>query len=356
MRWSLFCRVVDNFGDIGFAWRLAADLAGRGEDVRLVVDDASALAWMAPVGAPGVEVVDWQAATAATSDDVLVETFGCGLPDSVAADLSTLANRPVRVNVEHLSAELFAARSHGLPSPRLTADGEPLPTWYFYPGFTPETGGLLREPGLLRQRQDFGDGRAWLAARGIARGRQERCVSLFCYRNAAADALLDALADEPTLLLLTPGPATEQALALLGPGLRRGELRAVTLPALSQPEFDRLFWSCKLNFVRGEDSLVRALWAGSPFVWQAYVQDDRAHAAKVEAFLGWFLTGAPAGLASDLRRVFGAWNGLREPDTGGSMSLPDPGEWEQHCRLRRDQLAAQHELTGALLDFVASKR
>jgi uncharacterized repeat protein (TIGR03837 family) len=355
MRWSLFCRVVDNFGDIGFAWRLAADLAGRGEDVRLVVDDASALAWMAPAGAPGVEVVDWQAAKE-VSGDVLVETFGCGLPDSMAAELSALAKRPVRVNVEHLSAEPFVARSHGLPSPHFTAEGEPLPTWYFLPGFTPETGGLLREPALLQQRQAFGDGRAWLAARGIARGEHERCVSLFCYRNAATDALLGALAAEPTLLLLTPGPAIEQTLALLGPGLRRGALRAVSLPALSQPEFDRLLWSCELNFVRGEDSLVRALWAGVPFVWQAYVQDDHAHAVKVEAFLGWFLAGAPAGLASNLHRVFGAWNGLREPGPGGSMSLPDPGDWARHCRLRRDQLVAQHELTDALLNFVASKR
>ena len=86
------------------------------------------------------------------------------------------------------------------------------------------------------------------------------------------------------------------------------------------------------------------------------MQDDRAHAAKVEAFLDWFLAGAPAGLASDLRRLFAAWNSLLEPGPDGSISLPDPGEWTRHCRLRRDQLAAQHELTGALLDFVASKR
>ena len=56
MRWTLLCRVVDNFGDVGFAWRLAADLAARGERVRLAIDDARALAWLAPEGAAGVEV------------------------------------------------------------------------------------------------------------------------------------------------------------------------------------------------------------------------------------------------------------------------------------------------------------
>jgi len=61
MQWDLFCRVIDNFGDIGVCWRLAADLAGRGEAVRLWTDDAGALAWMAPQGAPGVQVCAWPA-------------------------------------------------------------------------------------------------------------------------------------------------------------------------------------------------------------------------------------------------------------------------------------------------------
>jgi len=355
MRWSLFCRVVDNFGDIGFAWRLAADLAGRGEAVRLAVDDARALAWMAPEGAAGVEVVVWDDATAAQSD-VLVETFGCGWPDAVAAQLASGALRPLCVNVEHLSAEAFVERSHGLPSPRFTAEGEPLPTWYFYPGFGEGTGGLLREPSLLQRRQAFGDGRAWLARRGLGRRDGERCVSLFCYRNAALESLLDALSAEPTLLLLTPGPASEQALVQLGPGLQRGRLRAALLPALTQDDFDRLLWSCDLNLVRGEDSLVRAIWAGAPFVWQAYVQDDAAHSAKLAAFVDRFLVDAPAGLAASLRRVFAAWNGLAGPATMRGIDWPDADAWAGHCRHWRDRLAARPDLGTELLGFVASKR
>src|SRR5205085_11787329 len=200
------------------------------------------------------------------------------------AGLPLGARRPVGVNVEPRSAEPFVARSHGSPSPRFTAAGEPLPSWFFYPGFEATTGGLLREPALLEQRRAFGDGRAWLARLGIERHAGERCVSLFCYADAPVDALLDALAAAPTLLLLTPGAAAERAAAALGADGRRGALRAVAVPPLTQPDFDRLLWSCDLNLVRGEDSLVRALWAGAPFVWQAYVQKDGAHRAKVEAF------------------------------------------------------------------------
>jgi hypothetical protein len=45
--WDVFCSVVDNHGDAGVCWRLAADLASRGIAVRLWIDDARALAWMA---------------------------------------------------------------------------------------------------------------------------------------------------------------------------------------------------------------------------------------------------------------------------------------------------------------------
>ena len=353
MRWSIFCRVVDNFGDIGFAWRLSADLAARGETVRLVADDRRALDWMAPAGAAGVEVLAWDDAAAASSD-VLVETFGCGFPDRVEAELTGGTQRAVCINVEHLSAEPFVERSHGLPSPCFSEAGEKHTTWFFYPGFSERTGGLPREPGLPQRQREFGDGREWLAAMGIERREAERCVSLFCYRNPALGVLLDKLGETPTLLLLTPGPATEQAVALLGPGLRRGALRAVCLPALPQPDFDRLLWSCDLNFVRGEDSWVRAIWAGVPFVWQIYPQDDGAHAAKLVAFLDRFLQGATAPLAAAVRATFAAWNGLG--DIRARLPLPDQTAWMLHCRLWREQLEAQPDLASNLLEFVASKR
>ena len=353
MLWTLLCRVVDNLGDVGFAWRLAADLAGRGEEVRLCVDDARALAWMAPGGMAGVEVVAWNDATALGSD-VLVETFGCGWPERVAAELTAQTARPVCVNVEHLSAEAFVVRSHGLPSPRFASDGTAIPSWFFYPGLAAGTGGLLREPGLLERRLAFGDGRAWLAGRSIERAQDERCIGLFCYPEAPVETLLDALSAAPTLILLAAGAATERALAALGPEGRRGRLRAVAMPPLAQEDFDRLLWSCDLNFVRGEDSLVRAFWAGAPWVWQAYRQQDGAHEAKIRALLDLYLADAPPALASDLRRLFQAWNGLGE---GGAPLLEgiDPDEWAAHSRRWRDRLAASVDLTSQLMAFVASK-
>jgi uncharacterized repeat protein (TIGR03837 family) len=354
MQWHLYCRVVDNFGDIGVAWRLAADLAGRGESVRLAVDDASALGWLAPEGAEGVAIVDWNAA-ATPAADVVVELFGGGLPDRVPAGAG--AREPVHVNVEHLSAEAYVERSHGLPSPRRTSAGHAFTTWYFYPGFTAGTGGLLREPALLKRRSDFTGGADGLAGLGVRARPGERLVSLFCYRNDAVAPLLRSLAAQPTLLLLTPGPASDQVGVELGATLSRGALRAVRLPYLTQAGFDRLLWSCELNFVRGEDSFVRAVWAGAPFVWQLYPQDDGAHGAKLEAFLDRYLAAAPAELGSALRALFRRWNGI----TSGAIELAPAGTalhsaWVGHAAQWRNALAGQADQVSRLLGFVATKR
>ena len=211
MRFDVFCQVIDNFGDVGVCWRLAADLAARGHAVRLWVDDASALAWMAPHGAPGVEVRPWpQAAPADGPGDVVIEAFGCEIaPGFIAACAGTESaggrnglKTPVWINLEYLSAEGYVERCHRLPSPVMGGPGAGLTRWFFYPGFTARTGGLLREPGLAARQAAF-DRDAWRAARGI--GRQEMATSLFCYEPPALPALLRQLQGH---LLVTPGRAT----------------------------------------------------------------------------------------------------------------------------------------------------
>jgi len=351
LRWDIFGRVIDNYGDVGVCWRLAAQLAARGDAVRLVLDDSSALAWMAPRGCPGVEVLPWPRPSGApgpagsplparlsTPGDVVIEAFGCDPPPAFVAAMRRATPPPVWINLEYLSAEDWVERSHGLPSPQ--PDGQT--KWFFFPGFTPRTGGLLREDGLAAERAAF-ERAPWLAARGAAPRPGERVVSLFCYANAALPALLDDLARAPTLLLLTPGPAQAQVDQLrLPPGLR-----TLRLPWLEQGEYDRLLWSSDLNFVRGEDSLVRAIWAGPPFVWQAYPQADGAHHAKVEALLGRI---ALPGEAAALVR---AWNGCTPwPGLGSASSWVG---WKAALERWRTALLGQADLATQLRRFALAK-
>ena len=350
MKWDLFCRVVDNFGDVGVCWRLAADLAARGEQVRLWIDDASALAWMAPHGARGVEVRAWpQGDVDVEPFDVVIETFGCDPPAPFVARMAARRPAPLWINLEYLSAEPYVERSHGLPSPQSGGPGAGLLKWFFYPGFTAYTGGLIREQGLLQRRQAF-DAAEWLRSRSIARRPGERVVSLFCYENPALPALLAALAVAPTLLPATVGHASRQVATALGASMARGALRAVTLPHLSQLDFDHLLWSADLNLVRGEDSFVRAQWAGVPFLWHAYPQHDGAHQAKLDAFLTRHLDGASGAWALRCRDLWLRWNGA-----AGQLQLPPLEPWRAHCQAWCDKLAAHQDLGTQLLSFAREK-
>lgn len=361
LHWDIFCRVIDNFGDLGVAWRLACDLAARAEVVRLWADDVSALSWMAPQGATGVEVRLWTTPidmTGITPGDVLVEAFGCEIDDKFVAEYAwNIRNKGQNcawINLEYLSAEDFSARCHGLPSPVMSGPGRGLTKYFFYPGFTTGTGGLLRESDLLARQARF-DRLTWLAELGLA-WQGERLVSLFCYEPAGLGSLLCDLAQDtqPSFLLVTPGRASaavcaelEQLNALDPLWNKQKVLSFFFLPRLSQHDFDHLLWASDVNFVRGEDSLVRALWAGKPLVWQIYPQHDGVHAHKLDAFLGWLQ--APASLRAFHRR----WNGLEAPGPASPDAPFEPGHWQDCASKARASLLAQEDLSTQLLRFIA---
>jgi len=399
MLWDVFCQVVDNFGDIGVCWRLASDLGARGDQVRLWVDDARALAWMAPqvswqagadggarvgTGQAGVSVHDWAQATHAATvpepGEVVIEAFGCNPPEAFVARMQRPAP-PQWVNLEYLSAESYVERSHGLGSPVGSGAGAGLSKRFYYPGFTARTGGLLREPDLMARQAAFMSDPAlklaWLAERGVAVRPTERLISMFCYGHAPLGALLDTLADQgqPTHLLLTPGHATDLARHwLTAKGLRSeptpsgrvrwagpsdgGVLSLTELPALPQAEFDTLLWCCDLNVVRGEDSAVRALWAGRPHIWQIYEQDDGVHAEKLSAFMDRWMADWPEPLRADVQAWWRAWNRLAPvpdalPDTQ-TVGQVGTASWAGASLAARARLLEQTDLATQLRQFVAS--
>jgi len=362
LRWDIFCQVIDNFGDIGVCWRLAAQLGAQGHAVRLWVDDAGALAWMAPAGAAGVQVLPWPRQSPPSGPgDVVVEAFGCELPAAYTGAIAQAARergrQPAWINLEYLSAEGYVERCHALPSPLMSGPAAGLTRWFFYPGFTPRTGGLLREPALCARQAAF-DRAAWRARYGVA--ANALAVALFCYEPPALGALVEQMRGRPGAhLLATPGRATAALRALPDTGAggdgspgapcALGPLPVTFLAPCPQPQFDELLWACDLNFVRGEDSLVRALWAGQAFVWQLYPQHDGAHHGKLQAFLDWL---APP---ASLRAAHLAWNGLTPP---GQFALPSAAtlaEWRACAGAARNRLMAQPDLLTQLLGFVEDK-
>ncbi|MDB5341564.1 MAG: hypothetical protein JWN70_7183 [Planctomycetaceae bacterium] len=373
-RWDIFCRVVDNYGDIGVCWRLARQLAeDHGADVRLWVDDLASFSKLCPsistdateqhVGS--IEVRRW------TDDfpsvdvaEVVVEAFACELPASYIDAMARREVAPVWINLEYLSAEGWVEDCHRLASPRSNST---LTKHFFFPGFTPRTGGLPRERRLLADRAAFdsaAEAEFWSSLGTPGRSADETRISLFCYENTALPELLRTWSEGPCAvrLLVTPGAATAQVQRWFGrefPGtgpLETGFLTAHALPFLPQAAFDRLLWACDVNFVRGEDSFVRAQWAQRPFVWQIYPQAENVHLAKLDAFLDRYLAELkPPSMAEAVRRCWQAWNFDGDIGAGWLDFAENRQSVERHGKVWASQLDQAGNLANNLVCFVSGK-
>jgi uncharacterized repeat protein (TIGR03837 family) len=290
-----------------------------------------------------------------------------------------------------------------------------LSSYFFFPGFNANTGGLLREHELLTQRDSWQkdhDGqrqmleRLGVSAAALAAWRPQstapsnqsdiqpkrqsevqelslppsvhqitlasqrgahpvslplsvhaqsaRLLTLFCYPHAPVAQLLDALcADSRASVVLIPqGVAPELTTGRLGP-LKQVYLERI--PFVSQPEYDQLLWMADLNFVRGEDSVVRGLWAGRPLVWQIYLQTEGTHLIKLEA---WF---EMSGLAQEVKTLLRSWNadasGANDLTLQVSHALSHDAyaQWSSHTLALSHTLAQKVDFAQALHDFCASK-
>ena len=368
--WDIFCSVVDNYGDIGVTWRLARQLVAEHDlAVRLWVDDLSAFVRLCPEAdrqaaqqkQAGVEIrqwpVPWQPVEPA---DVVIEAFACALPEAYIAAMAARPNKVLWLNLEYLSAEDWVEGCHGLPS--LQANG--LSKFFFFPGFTPGSGGLLRERELLAQRRAFqadpAAQEAFLRSIGVEPVTGARRISLFAYENNALASLLDALvsASQPSQLLVPEGRILSDLQTWLGgaplpigTALQRGQLHIQVLPFVRQDQYDRLLWCCDLNAVRGEDSFVRAQWAGRPLLWHIYRQEDAAHLEKLEAFLALYKEGLSPAAGEALSGFWRAWNGGEELADDWQALLKSWPELAEHAENWCLQRASQVDLAEALVLF-----
>ncbi|MDN6859931.1 elongation factor P maturation arginine rhamnosyltransferase EarP [Pseudomonas sp. CAN2814] len=367
--WDIFCSVVDNYGDIGVTWRLARQLAGEhGQQVRLWVDDLAAFVRLCPgadVAASsqwqaGVEVRHWPAPWQDTpAADVVIEAFACEMPPAYIEAMGRRQTPSLWLNLEYLSAEPWVESCHGLPS--MQAGG--LQKYFYFPGFTAAAGGLLREGDLLARRDSFQSDPAaslrFLNSLGVHPRAHERRISLFAYENAALAGWLDALAasTHATLLLVPEGKVLADVERWAGRTLAAGEqyqkqsLRVQVLPFVRQEEYDLLLWSCDLNAVRGEDSFVRAQWAGRPFVWHIYQQDEDVHLEKLEAFLALFKQGTEEALRDEIRDFWLAWNGQGDVASAWLKLENRLPAWSERVGDWQRRLSEQTDLAAGLVRF-----
>jgi uncharacterized repeat protein (TIGR03837 family) len=368
--WDIFCTVVDNFGDVGVTFRLARQLvAEHGVEVRLWIDDLSAFARLRPGADPtadqqmcdGVSICHWSADWRAVQlPDVVIEAFACRLPTPYIDSMLACEKRPLWFNLEYLSAEDWVAGCHGLPSVQSSG----LRKYFFFPGFTDRTGGLLREAGLIQRRQAFqadpAAQQSFLQGLSVVPDPDARLISLFAYEHAGLSSWLDALAlDERKTHLLVPEGRVigdvqrwlQMDLLNAGDIHQRNALTIQVLPFVHQEDYDRLLWCCEFNVVRGEDSFIRAQWAGRPLIWHIYEQDDDAHWAKLDAFLELYRVGLSQPAAQALAQVWHHWNAGQGMGQSWNDLLEHWPELTAHAECWCLEQASQDDLTTALVSF-----
>jgi uncharacterized repeat protein (TIGR03837 family) len=360
-RCDIFCRVVDNYGDIGVCWRLARQLGTEhGWNVRLFVDDLTSFARIAPEVQPDkpqqrcglTDIFAWNTASIKDFDpeiDLVIEAFACELPDWYVAAMADVAQRtraPAWINLEYLSAEPWIDAHHLLPSPHPKFG---LTKYFFFPGFTLSSGGLLRERHILPPLPNLRQ----------ANGAGALVAYVFGYPAPRTAALVEALLQAPHFQSVSVAEGTLPASTQLCTRYPNKLLARAFVP---QPAFDEVLRSADFLVVRGEDSFVRAQWAGRPFVWQIYPQADDAHLVKLRAFLDRYCAGLSPEAATALRMLWEALSDSpREPSAAAFMPMLSAldavwAELEAHAVRWAQDLMAQSDLSKRLVAWLESER
>ncbi len=362
---DIFCAVIDNFGDIGVCWRLARQMAvERGLVVRLYTDDRESFRAIVPEPDGGVEVLDWPLAEAEyVAPNLVIEAFACHLPEQVIAAM--VQKKSIWIDLEYLTAEEWAVGCHAIPSPHPSTH---LTKSLFFPGFDDKTGGLIRENDLISRRNAFirdkNTQNKWRNAYFIPE-IDENCIdiSIFCYKTAPIDDFLQGLAVlGKKVRVLRPVREISDT-----PTLSRGErenaerVEIIDIPFLPHYEYDYLLWTCDVNFVRGEDSFVRAQFSGKPFIWNIYVQEKNAHLVKMTAFLNKIKPLYDESSFESLANLHDLWN-----EGGRNSSINTKNLWRDclesfvgqtvQARTWADYLVDQTDLCTRLIKFAETQK
>ena len=342
----VFVRVIDNYGDAGVGWRLSCLLAEYLHmHVRLWIDDTDALNKLlpAPEKQARITIEAWQGDAmmqqqlSAAADPVLViETFGCELPPQVLERMRQC--RPLWLNWEYLTAEDWAVGLHAMSS--LQPNG--LEKYFWFMGIDADSGGLLREPDYLAEREKFRQQpqlqQAFRQEYGLPLQHTGQLWLVFAYTSGqwAQWMAMWQEANTPVTLWLAGGQVIEslRAAKLIAPEelqqegdiCELGNVTLVRIPFVPQAAFDRLLWLADAAIVRGEDSFVRALWAGLPFFWHIYRQDDDVHLQKLHSF--WFK--AMQDWSAELRQAFTVLSDDLN-GAGAVSSLKREQAWQYLC-------------------------
>ncbi len=321
---TLLCRVVDNYGDIGFVYRLARSISRKRKDfsLRLIVSNLSTFKKMADVidekksrqefiftdfltgQKYNWQIFDWNASEICKKEfsekrpQILLECFQCGRPEWLDEILFEKENKTFTqiINLEYLTLEDWGGEFHLLPGGTRSPF---IKKMNFIPGLTKKTGGLLLDDFFTYAIKNPDAALKKLSSAlplqeiNFLHDKNYFCLTYFSYPKNYKSTVL-ALKNFSSIL--EKNKPSKKLLLFLAQGLSQNgfleeckkenaSFKIINLPYLKQEEWDCLLTLCDFNFIRGEDSFARAILSGHPFVWHAYIQAEEFQLVKVDALL-----------------------------------------------------------------------
>lgn len=302
---DIFCEIIDNYGDIGVVYRTAKELQKIFPESKIRVflnrlDEFkkinSQVLDLPSQNIDGIEYITFDYlrdnANELLTAQVIIEAFGCQIPKEymeIAYDNSELL-----INLEYLSAEDWIEDFHLQSSP--LGRGK-LKKVFFMPGFTEKSGGVIADSNYLERIQRVLENKEFYEKKYLSdiEDRENKIIgTLFSYEKNFTPLLEDLKKLDKDVVILAMGEKTQDSLRKIlknfsiedfRNSLKYGKIEIRFLNFLNQEEYEELINIVDFNFVRGEDSFIRAVLTGKPYMWHIYCQEEYAHMDKIEGFL-----------------------------------------------------------------------
>ncbi|MGK4197808.1 elongation factor P maturation arginine rhamnosyltransferase EarP [Fusobacterium sp. HC1336] len=302
---DIFCEIIDNYGDIGVVYRTAKELQKifPKSKIRVFLNRLdefkkinSQVLDLPSQNIDGIEYITFDYlrdnANELLTAQVIIEAFGCQIPEEymeIAYDNSELL-----INLEYLSAEDWIEDFHLQSSP--LGRGK-LKKVFFMPGFTEKSGGVIADSNYLERIQRVLENKEFYEKKYLSdiEDRENKIVgTLFSYEKNFTPLLEDLKKLDKDVVILAMGEKTQDSLRKIlknfsiedfRNSLKYGKIEIRFLNFLNQEEYEELINIVDFNFVRGEDSFIRAVLTGKPYMWHIYCQEEYAHMDKIEGFL-----------------------------------------------------------------------
>ena len=278
---DIFCQVIDNYGDVGVAYRLAREFKRvyPNKKLRFVINQIEELNLIRK--SEDIEIILYKdISKIENSADLIIESFGCEIPKEYMD--KALKNSKLIINLEYFSAEKWVDDFH-LQESFL---GGNLKKYFFIPGLSEKSGGILLDNEFLERKKKVEANKEYYLEKFEIKEKYDLIGSIFSYEKNF-DSLIEELKklDKKIILLILSEKTQKNFIKYFDNGNNYDKIKFVKLPFFTYDKYEELLALCDFNLVRGEDSFVRALLLGKPFLWHIYPQDENTHIKKLESFL-----------------------------------------------------------------------